>query len=60
MLMNLLKSYQLSHHITVEVQVIKKYITNDFQSLEHVYRVYVEYCKLNNVLAVPSGIFKKR
>lgn len=38
----------------------KKYITNDFQSLEHVYRVYVEDCKINNVLAVTSGVFKKR
>lgn len=38
----------------------KKYITNDFNSLEHVYRVYIEDCKLNNKLSVSCGVFKKR
>ncbi|KAE9543380.1 hypothetical protein AGLY_002180 [Aphis glycines] len=38
----------------------KKYITNDFNSLEHVYRVYIEDCKLNNKPSVSCGVFKKR
>lgn len=38
----------------------KKYITNNFNSLEHVYRVYIEDCKLNNKPSVSYGVFKKR
>lgn len=38
----------------------KKYIGSEFQSLEHVYRIYVDYCKSNNKTAVSSAIFKKR
>lgn len=37
----------------------KKYIGSEFQSLAHVYRIYVEDCKLNNNLTVSSAIFQK-
>jgi len=38
----------------------KKYITNYFDSLEHVYKVYIEDCKLKNKPSVSCGVFKKK
>lgn len=38
----------------------KKYISDDFQNLQHVYKVYVEHCNLKNIFPVSSGVFKNR
>jgi len=38
----------------------KKYISNDFNSLNHVYRFYVEHCNIKNISPISNAIFKNK
>ncbi|CAI6374066.1 unnamed protein product [Macrosiphum euphorbiae] len=38
----------------------KKYISSDFNSLNHVYRFYVEHCNMKNITPVSNAVFKNK
>ncbi|CAI6370917.1 unnamed protein product [Macrosiphum euphorbiae] len=38
----------------------KQYISSDFNSLNHVYRFYVEHCNMKNISPVSNAVFKNK